>query len=79
MIERGEHLRLAFEPGEAVGVGREEVRQDLDGDVTVQLRVARLVNLAHAAGPDGRQHFIRAEASAGSKGHADADELTTLR
>ena len=53
MVERREHLRLALEPGETIGVGREEVRQDLDGDVALQLRVARLVDLAHPARSDG--------------------------
>ena len=38
MIERGERLRLALEARQAVGIGREQLRQDLDCDITLQLR-----------------------------------------
>ena len=40
VIQRGERLRLAREAGDAIGVVRDGVGQDLDGDVAVQLRVA---------------------------------------
>jgi len=53
VVERGEHLRLALEPGEPVGIVDERVWKDLDGDVAIELRVARLVDLAH---PAGTQH-----------------------
>ena len=44
----GEDLRFAFEPGDAFGVVRDEIRQGLDGDVAVQSRVAGFVDLAHS-------------------------------
>ena len=52
MIERGEHLRLALEAREAIGIGGERLGQDLDRDVAPELRVARAVDLAHPAGPE---------------------------
>ena len=33
MVQRGERAGLALESREAVRIGREELRQDLDGDV----------------------------------------------
>jgi len=40
MIERREELRLAREAGEALRVGREQLRQNLERAVAMQLRVA---------------------------------------
>ena len=48
VIERGERLRLTCEPREAVGIGCEQLGQDLDCDVTLQLVIARTIHLAHA-------------------------------
>ena len=75
MIERRKHLRLAFEPGKTFGIGRNDVGQDFHGDVTMQLRVTRLVDLAHAASPDGRQDLVSAETSPGSERHASGVSL----
>ena len=66
MVERRQHLRFALETRESLRVGGEEVRQNLDGDVTVQPRVACPIDFAHSAGPEGGQDFVGAEASAGS-------------
>ena len=41
-------------------------REDLDRDVAIQLRIARAVDLAHAAAPEERRDLIRTEARAGS-------------
>ena len=37
-------------------------------DVAIQLRVARAIHLAHAAGADLRGDFVGAEAGAGGEG-----------
>src|ERR1043166_4143630 len=47
--ESRRHARLAQEPLARRRVAREECRQDLDGDVAIQLHVAREVDHAHAA------------------------------
>ena len=52
MVQRREHPRLALEAREAIRVGRELGRQDLDRDVAPELRVARAIHLAHAARAD---------------------------
>ena len=49
MVQRREHLRFAAEPREPIGIVGERVGQDLDRDVAIQLRVARAIDLAHAA------------------------------
>ena len=53
--------RLALQP-RATGRDRAQRtrRQDLDGDVASELRVARAIDLAHAAGADGLLHVIHA-------------------
>jgi hypothetical protein len=72
MRERGDGLRLPLEPREGCGVRGERLGQDLDRDVAIQLRVARSVDLAHAACTKQRDDFVRAEASAGGDGHVVA-------
>ena len=49
MIEGRKHARLAFEPRQPIGITGEELRQDLDRDIATELRVARAIDLAHAA------------------------------
>ena len=41
------------------------VGQDLDRDVAVEARVARAVDLAHAAGAEGGEDLVGAEAGSG--------------
>jgi hypothetical protein len=43
MVQRRQHLRFPREAGEALGVLGEEVRQDREGDVAIELPVARAV------------------------------------
>ena len=68
MIQRGEDLRFALEPREAVGVGRERIRQHLQGDRRASALVSvRSPDLAHAALADQGGDFIGAEARTGSQ------------
>ena len=67
MIQRREHLGLALEPREPFRILGERAGQNLQRDVAVELRIARAVNLAHSARPNGGDHFIRTDANAGSK------------
>ena len=74
MIQRREGLRFAREPREPFGVAREDIGQHLDRDVAIQLRIARAIDLAHAAGAQGGEDLIRAEAKAGVEGQTVAVE-----
>src|SRR5262245_21686457 len=69
MIERREHLRLAREPRATVGIGGERVRQDLQRDVAIQLRVAGPIHFAHTTRAEQADHLIAAEPRAGREGH----------
>ena len=64
MIQRGKGLRFTLEAREPIGVVCEGIGQDLDRDVSVQLRIARAIHLAHPAFADLGGHFVRAESSA---------------
>ena len=64
MIQRREDLRLALEAGQPLRVRREGIRQHLDGDVPLERRVARSLDLAHAAFADQGGDFVGAEARA---------------
>ena len=65
MIQRGEHFGFALEPRQPLRIGRNGVGQHLDGDVALQVRVRRAVDLTHPAGADLGGDFIGAEARAG--------------
>ena len=70
MIERRKQLRLSAEPGETIRIVGDGGQQYLDCDVAIQLRVARAVDLAHAARANGRNDFVGAKARAGGEGQA---------
>ena len=69
MVQRGERLRLAREPGETIRVEREELRQDLDRDVAIQLRVAGAIHLAHSARAKQGDDLIRPQARSLCQAH----------
>ena len=69
MIELRDRAGLAIEALAELRVGREGVRENLDRDRAIEPRVAGFVDLAHPAGADERQDFVRAEASAGGQRH----------
>ena len=70
MVQAGEDLRLPLEAGQAVGISREGVREDLEGDLAVQLRVGGLVDLAHAALADEGGNGVVSDLGADFQGHA---------
>ena len=53
----------------ACGSPRHGRGQHLDGDVAIEPRVVRAIDLAHAAGADGRDDFIRPETGSNLNGH----------
>ena len=64
VVEAGEDLRLPREPGEAIGIIREGVGQDLQRDLAVELRVSGLPDLAHPALAEEGGHVVVPEAGA---------------
>jgi len=64
MVQRRQDLRFLVETCKPFGIGREEVRQDFERDVTMELRVTRAINLAHAARTEQRDDLVRTKDSA---------------
>ena len=65
VVQRCEDVRLARESREPVGVLRECLGQDLEGDLALEARVARAPDLAHASGPERGENLESPEARAG--------------
>jgi hypothetical protein len=70
MVQGGEDLGLALEPGDPFGVEGEGVGQDLDRDLTIQLGIEGAIHLPHATLADEGGDLIHAEASAGWQGQS---------
>ena len=67
MIQRRKRLCFACEPGKPIGVVRERVREDLQGDVAIEPGIARAIDLAHPAFADQRGDLVDTEAATGSE------------
>ena len=61
VVEGGRGARLLLEAAAAIRISGELFRQDLDRHLAAQPRVARPVDLAHAAGAERRENLVRAE------------------
>ena len=66
VIERGEEPGFTLEAGEAIRIGGEGRRKDLDRDVAFQARIARAIHFAHAAGTQECLDLIDADPGADS-------------
>src|SRR4030095_12580235 len=64
MRELRDRAGLAVKALAKLGIGRQTRWQDLDGDGTIQTRVARFVDFAHPARADGSDDFVGAKARA---------------
>ena len=64
MIQRGEQARLALEPRQPFGMGRERLGQHFDRDVASESRVARAIDLAHPALAEQGIERVDADAAA---------------
>ncbi len=69
MVQRGGRACLLLEALQPLRIGGQTGRQDLDGDVTPEARVASPIHLPHAARAKERDDLIRPESSAGSGRH----------
>src|SRR4029450_269190 len=68
MRERGNGLGLPLEAREAARVVCDEAGEDFDRDITIQLRVACPIDLAHPPCTDLAEDVVATEARAGSEG-----------
>ena len=72
MVERGKRFGFLLKLSETIGVARELGRQDLDGDASLQNRIAGAIHLAHAATSGERTDFVDAEPRADLDGQSDS-------
>jgi hypothetical protein len=68
--QRGDGTRFGFEPSACDRIVRQRVGDDLDRDVALQSRIAGAVHLAHSAGTEQVEDFVRANSTAGLGRHA---------
>jgi hypothetical protein len=61
MVQRREDLGFATESGEPFCVMCEAVWQDLQGNIAPKFCISRAVDLAHTAGAERGEDFVRAE------------------
>ena len=54
MVQRRQHLGFALEARQALGIGGERRRQDLDRHLALEPRVGGAIDLAHTAGAERR-------------------------
>ena len=70
VIERRDRARFAIEAVAEFLIPCERRRQNLQGDAAIETCVARLVDLAHAAGTEGGLNLVRSEPSTWREGQA---------
>ena len=70
MVQRGDRTRLALEASPRIGVAGDFTREDFDGNRAIETSIVGFVDLAHAAGAQRADDFIRTEPNAGVEGHA---------
>ena len=64
MVERRSRASLLFEATQAIGIGREGGREDFDGYVTTEARIAGTVDFPHSAGVERREDLVRTKTTA---------------
>jgi hypothetical protein len=78
-VTRLRTLRFALEAGEALGIEGEKVRQDLEGDLTIQRAVVRAVDLAHATPTERGENPIMPDLSSFQRRIVIEDHPGTVR
>src|SRR5204862_7486797 len=63
MIENARRLRFLLKARETVAIAHKIRWQDFDGNVAADARIAGPINLAHTAGAEERDDFVRADAT----------------
>jgi hypothetical protein len=69
MVQRAENSRFLLKALQTIGIGGKGRGKEFQGDTSIKARVARAVNLTHAACTEWRLNFIGAEFGAGGEGH----------
>ena len=78
VVEQGRQPGLALQALRRGAVGGQFVGDELDGNGTVQARVARLIHLSHAAGPERTDDLIHADTLARLQAHLGMAQDTPI-
>jgi hypothetical protein len=69
MVQRSERLGFALKARKALRIRSEGIRNNLNRHLPTEGRICRTIDLAHAAGADGRDDLVWSEACTGTEGH----------
>ena len=61
MVQGGKRLGFALKSREAIGVLWSRGRQNFDRNITIELRIAGAIDLAHSAGPEQGLDLVRTD------------------
>ena len=75
VIQLRDGASLTLESNPQVGIAADVCRHNLERDIAVQACIYGFVDLAHAAGADGGDNLIAAEASAWGKRHLSGEYM----
>src|SRR6185295_6388371 len=78
MIERREDFGFSTKPREAIRITRHGPRQNLDRDLTLQLRVGRAVDLSHSAGTKRADDLERADSLPDCETHSRVESVSIM-
>ncbi len=69
MVQAGENLGFPLEPRQAIRISRKRLGQDLQRDITVQLRIRRTPHFTHPAFTEFGGDTVMPESCADAKRH----------
>jgi hypothetical protein len=69
MIQGSDGAGFAREPSQGLGIARDVLGKDLEGDVARQTRIMGAVDRAHTAGAERSADLVRTESGSGHEGH----------
>ncbi len=69
MVQRGRRTRFLLEAVKALRIAGKTGREDFDGDVAPEARIARAIDLTHPTGTQRGNDFVGAEARPSRQGH----------
>lgn len=76
--ELGEQLRLAFKPFQSFSVLGELLPENLDRNLSAELRVACAIDLAHATDTELVDHFVVTKPASGREAHRTSPRAGTV-
>ena len=70
VVQAGKNLSFSLEPREPIRIDSKRLGQDLQGDLTVQLRISGLIDLSDTPLANEGGHVVMPESGANCQGHS---------